>query len=400
MMTKRILLTATCFLGIAMAATIHAQDDLIQKISGNKTEGKAGFTFKRIIDLASTPIENQGSSGTCWSYSTNSFLESEMIKAGKKPMPLAKIFTARCSYVEKADNFVRMNGAVSYGDGGEPHDVVNMYAKYGILPEANYSGLINGAQKNNFNKMQTSLKSMLDEIIKNPTGTVDLSWKQKFQDTLDAYLGAVPETFEYEGKKYTPKTFAKEVVGLNPDDYVEFISQNNTPYWQKAMMMVPDNWAFQWDWNIPATEFTSIIDNALKKGYTVAWGTDVSEPYFSWPNGVAFVPQSPEQYHISLTDAQKKEFFNGPKPEPVISAEMRQVALENLRTTDDHGMHIVGLAKDQNGKEYYIVKNSWGESNDFKGFLYVTKAFVQYKTTGLMVNKKALPVHIRTKLKI
>jgi len=315
-------------------------------------------------------------------------------------MPLAKIFTARCSYVEKADNFVRMNGAVSYGDGGEPHDVVNMYAKYGILPEANYSGLINGAQKNNFNKMQTSLKSMLDEIIKNPTGTVDLSWKQKFQDTLDAYLGAVPETFEYEGKKYTPKTFAKEVVGLNPDDYVEFISQNNTPYWQKAMMMVPDNWAFQWDWNIPATEFTSIIDNALKKGYTVAWGTDVSEPYFSWPNGVAFVPQSPEQYHISLTDAQKKEFFNGPKPEPVISAEMRQVALENLRTTDDHGMHIVGLAKDQNGKEYYIVKNSWGESNDFKGFLYVTKAFVQYKTTGLMVNKKALPVHIRTKLKI
>lgn len=399
-MNRKYLFGAALAFTLCASLSLTAQDDLIKKISGNKTEGKAGFVFKRIIDLESTPIENQGSSGTCWSYSTNSFLESEMIKAGKKPLPLAKIFTARCSYIDKADNYVRMNGSVNYGDGGEPHDVINMYAKYGILPEANYSGLINGATRHNFGKMQTALKNMLDEIIKNTTGTVDLSWKQKFSDTLDAYIGAVPETFTYEGKQYTPISFAKEKVGLNPDDYIEFISQTNTPYWQKAMMMVPDNWAFQWDWNIPATEFTNIIDNALKKGYTVAWGTDVSEPYFSWPNGVAFVPQNPELYVRNLTDDQKKEFFSGPKPEPVITPEMRQRGLENLRTTDDHGMHIVGLAKDQNGKEYYVVKNSWGVSNDYKGFLYVTKAFVQYKTTGLMVNKKALPTDIRKKLKI
>jgi bleomycin hydrolase len=275
-----------------------------------------------------------------------------------------------------------------------------MYAKYGILPYDNYTGLVNGATKNNFNAMQTGLKAMLDSIVKNPTGTVDLTWKDRFKDSLDKYLGAVPQQFEYKGKQYTPVSFAKEVVGLNPNDYVEFISQNNTPYWQKAMMMVPDNWAFQWDWNIPAQEFTNIIDNALKLGYTVAWGTDVSEPFFSWPNGVAFVPENPENYKGGLTDEQKKELFNGPKTEPVITAELRQKGLENLRTTDDHGMHIVGMAKDQNGKDYYLVKNSWGESNDFKGFLYVTKAYVQYKTTGLMVNKKAIPVNIKQKIGI
>ena len=399
-MVKKFLFFSAICLTFAFNATLYAQDDLIKKISGNKTEGKAGFTFTRIIDLESTPIEDQGSSGTCWSYSSNSFLESEMIKAGKKPVQLSKIYTARWSYVDKADNYIRMSGAVSYGDGGEPHDVINMYAKYGILPEANYTGLINGAVRNNFFKMQRSLKGMLDSLLKSPSGVVDLGWKKRFNDTLDAHLGPVPQTFLFEGKEYTPLTFAKERVGLNPDDYVEFISQTNTPYWQKAMMMVPDNWAFQWDWNIPATEFTNIIDNALKKGYTVAWGTDVSEPYFSWPNGVAFVPQNPEQYHRSVTNAQKKELFSGPKPEPEITPELRQRGLENLRTTDDHGMHIVGLAKDQNGKEYYVVKNSWGKTNDYHGYLYVTKAFVQYKTTGLMVNKKAIPKNIRKKLKI
>ncbi|MCH5685742.1 hypothetical protein LWM68_16670 [Niabella sp. W65] len=156
--------------------------------------------------------------------------------------------------------------------------------------------------------MQTSLKAMLDSIVKNPTGTVDLAWKDRFKDSLDKYLGKVPQQFEYNGKQYTPVSFAKEVVGLNPDDYIEFISQNNTPYWQKAMMMVPDNWAFQWDWNIPPQEFTNIIDHALKLGYTVAWGTDVSEPFFSWPNGVAFVPQNPEIYKGGLSDEQKKNF--------------------------------------------------------------------------------------------
>lgn len=398
-MKKKFLSLAAICISVSL---LHAQDDLIKKISANKgDDAKKTFQFTDVINLSTTPIENQGSSGTCWSYSTNSFLESEMIKAGKKPLPLAKIYTARCAYVEKADSYVRMSGAVNWGDGGEPHDVINMYAKYGAVPESVYSGLTYGAKTNQFGEMQAVLKSLLDAVIKNPNGTISPAWKQAFSGTLDAYLGKVPETFTYEGKSYTPASFGKEVVGLNPDNYVEFISQTNTPYWQKAMMTVPDNWAFQWDWNLPLNDITSIIDNALKNGYTVAWGADVSEPYFSWPNGVAYVPEDPISLNTKrMSPDQKKEMFNGPKPEANITPELRQEALDNGLTTDDHGMHIVGLSKDQNGREYYIVKNSWGENNDYKGFIHVTKAYVQYKTTSILVNKNAIPTEIRKKLSL
>jgi len=376
----------------------HAQDDLVKKASESKSvDGSKGYKFQDIVNLSTTPIEDQGSSGTCWSYSTNSFLESEMIKAGKKPVPLSKIFTARNSYVEKAENYVRLDGGMSYGDGGEPHDVINMYAKYGTIPESVYSGLANGEARNNFGDMQANLKSILDNTVKSTDKNP--SWKAAFSAVLDAYLGKVPETFNYNGKSYTAKSFANEVVGLNTDDYVEFISQTNTPYWQKAMMMVSDNWAFQWDWNIPMTDFTAIIDNALKNGYTVAWGTDVSEPYFSWPNGVAYVPTNALAINPKkLTQADKDALFNGPKDEMAITPELRQAAIENGKTSDDHGMHIVGISKDQNGKEYYIIKNSWGETNEYKGFLRVTKAFVQYKTMSILVNKKGLPADIRKKI--
>ncbi|WP_018628114.1 aminopeptidase C [Niabella aurantiaca] len=396
-MRRKFFLTAVLSVTVAGGSWLHAQDDLIKKISGNSSDS-TGFRFTNIINLAVTPVENQGSSGTCWSYSTNSFLESEMIKAGKKPVPLAKIYTARKSYEDKAANYVKMNGAVSWGDGGEPHDVINMYAKYGIVPEEAYTGLLNDAKTNNFSEMQAVLKAILDAVIKNPAGVLSPNWKKAFSATLDAYLGAVPPMFTYQHKSYTPQSFAKEVVGLDPNNYIEFISQNNTPYWQKAMMMVPDNWAFQWDYNIPPTAITDVIDHALKNGYTVAWGTDVSEPYFSWPNGVAFVPQNPTSYIKKISDAQKKELFNGPKPEPEITPELRQIGIENSQTSDDHGMHIVGLAKDQNGKEYYIVKNSWGTGNDYKGYLHVTKAYVRFKTTSILVNKNAVPPAVASKI--
>ncbi|MCF3108029.1 aminopeptidase [Niabella sp. CC-SYL272] len=396
-MRRKFFLTVVLSITVAGSSWLHAQDDLIKKISGNSSDS-TGFRFTNVINLAVTPVENQGSSGTCWSYSTNSFLESEMIKAGRKPVPLAKIYTARRSYEEKAANYVKMNGAVSWGDGGEPHDVINMYAKYGAVPEEVYTGLLNGATTNNFSEMQAILKAMLDAVIKNPAGVLSPRWKSAFSATLDAYLGAVPPMFTYQNKSYTPQSFAKEVVGLDPNNYIEFISQNNTPYWQKAMMMVPDNWAFQWDYNIPPSMLTEVIDYALKNGYTVAWGTDVSEPYFSWPNGVAFVPQDPMSYIKNIAPVQKKEWFSGPKPEPEITAELRQLGIENGQTSDDHGMHIVGLSKDQNGKEYYIVKNSWGTSNDYKGYLHVTKAYVQFKTTSILVNKKAVPQSVASKI--
>ena len=392
-MKRIILLSALLAGGFSWA---HAQVDLVNKVMNNQSEGaKEHFHFTTVVNAEATPVENQGNSGTCWSYSTNSFVESEMIKAGKPAIHLSPIYSARCAYLEKAENYVRMHGAVSYGDGGEPHDVINMLAKYGAMPESVYTGLHYGTKINDFGEMQAVLKGMLDAIIQNKNGSLSPVWKDAFNSVLDAYLGTVPKTFEYKGKTYTPQSFAKDFVGLNPNNYIEFISETNEPYWKKGMMMVPDNWEFQWDYNIPMDDITKIIDNALKNGYTVAWGADVSEPYFSWKNGVAYVPATPVR---DMTPEQRATMFDGPHPEMTITPELRQEAFDNYQTTDDHGMQITGMAKDQDGHEYYIVKNSWGTHNDYNGYLYVSKNYVRYKTTGFMVNKKAVPADIMDKL--
>lgn len=386
-------------IALALAPSlVQAQDELVKKLEKNHSDSsKNKFVFTPQIDLAHTSVKNQASSGTCWSYSTNSFLESEMIKAGKKPVELAQIYSARRVYSDKADNYIRMHGAVAWGDGGACHDVINMYAKYGAMPQEAYTGLHYGFNKNKFAEMQGVLKAVLDELVKNPNGKLSPNWKQAFEAIMDSYLGAVPESFVYKGKRYTPQSFADEVVGLNPDDYVEISSFTDQPYYKKTLLMVPDNWSFDKVYNVKMQDITSIIDHALQKGYTVAWATDVSEKYFSWKNGVAYVP---EKDYDDMSDTEKKYIFNGPKPERKITPQMRQEAFNNYSTTDDHGMHIVGTATDQNGREYYVVKNSWGTTNDYKGFLYVTKAYVQYKTTAFLLNKKGIPYELRTKMNL
>lgn len=390
----------TLFTLLAIITLANAQVNLVNKTSDTAGDS-IGFHFTNIIDLSTTPIENQGRSGTCWSYSTNSFLESEMIKAGKIPVELSKIYTARCQYMDKADRYVRFQGNMGWGDGGEAHDVINMYAKYGAVPEADYTGLVNGRKINKFGPMQKVLKGILDSVIALHGPYDPNAWKAQFKKVLDDSLGIVPQTFTYDGKSYTPQTFADDVVGLDAGNYEEFISESKHPYYKKTLMEFSDNWAFQYVYNITPTDFTTIIDNALSHGYTVAWSTDVSEPYFNWmPFGVAFVPVNALQLEgKKLTKEEKKTIFNGSREELTITPTMRQRSLDNLTTTDDHGMHIVGFAKDQDGKEFYIVKNSWGDSNEYKGFLYVSKAYVQYKTTSILVNKKAIPKKIRKSLK-
>ncbi|WP_118973135.1 C1 family peptidase [Taibaiella koreensis] len=375
-----------------------AQDNLVKSLDKNSSDSsKSKFRFTEVIALANTSVKNQASSGTCWSYSTNSFLESEMDKAGKQPVELAQLFSARNVYAEKAESYIRMHGKLEWGDGGACHDVINMYAKYGAIPQSLYTGLHYGTSKNKFAEIQTVLKAMLDAWVSNPNGKLSPNWKEAFNAVLDSYLGKVPETFTWEGRKYTPQSFGKEVVGLDPKDYVELSSFTNKPYYKKMILMVPDNWSMDMIYNVAFNDITDIIDNALSKGYTVAWATDVSEKSFSWKNGVAYIP---EKEYEDMSDEEKKEMFNGPQPERVVTAEMRQQAFDNYSTTDDHGMHIVGLAKDQNGREYYIVKNSWGTTNDYKGYLYVTKAFVRLKTTAFLLNKKAIPQALRTRMNL
>ncbi|OXA94335.1 C1 family peptidase [Flavobacterium hercynium] len=373
-----------------------AQDVLVNSLKLNASDkSKENFKFTEQINLGTTSVKAQGSSGTCWSYASNSFLESEMIRLGKQPVELSQIFSARNVYVEKGINYVRMHGAVTLGDGGALHDVINMYKKYGTVPREVYTGLNYGTDKNKFGEMAALIEGVLEAVVKNPNGELTPNWQKAYAAVIDSYLGKVPENFTYKGKNYTPQTFAKEVVGINPDEYIEISSFTTAPYYQKTLMAVPDNWSFDQVYNVKVNDMTDVIDNALKKGYTVAWATDVSEKSFSWKNGVAYVPTKKFE---DMTAEEKADMFNGPKPEPEITPEMRQTAFDNYTTTDDHGMHIIGLAKDQTGREYYIVKNSWGETNDYKGFLFVTKNFVKYKTTALMLNKGGIPSDIAKKL--
>jgi bleomycin hydrolase len=375
-----------------------AQDYLVNSLKNNQSaNSKDSFVFKDVINIENTPVKNQGSSGTCWSYSANSFLESEMIRLGKQPVEISQIYTARNAYIEKGINYVRMHGAITLGDGGALHDVINMYRKYGALPQSAYTGLNYGTTNNKFGEMAAINEGLLAAVVKNPNGELSPSWQKAYTAVIDSYLGEVPKNFDYKGKKYTPQTFAKEVVGINPDEYVELSSFTDHPYYSQFVMMVPDNWSLDLIYNVKMNELTDIIDNALKNGYTVGWAGDVTEKGFSWKNGVAYIPN---KNFADMTAEEKDGLFKGPQTELDITPELRQKAFDNYQTTDDHGMHIVGLSKDQNGKEYYIVKNSWGATNDYKGYLYMTKNFVKYKTTAILLNKGGLPKDLSKKLNI
>lgn len=380
---------------ILASGSVNAQDNLIYSLQHNESDKSAKtFKFTPVVNAEATSVKDQKSSGTCWSYSTNSFLESEMIRMGKKPVDIADLYTARNTYIEKGINYVRMHGALTLGDGGACHDVINMFAKYGAMPQQAYSGNGYGSGRSS-DRMNEVTKAILEKVVKAPEGKFDPNWKVQYIRAIDSSMGEVPERFSYEGKEYTPKTFAAEVVGINPDDYVELSSFNTAPYYKKAVLMVPDNWSFDQVYNVQMDDITNTIDHALKAGYTVAWATDVSEKGFSWKNGIAYIPSKNVK---DMTGEEKRNMFNGPKPEKQITVEMRQASFDNYQTTDDHGMQITGIAKDQNGKEYYIVKNSWGTSNDYKGYLYVTKNFVKYKTTAFLLNKNGIPADLREKL--
>lgn len=389
-------LFAAVLIALAATSNVSAQDDLMNKVKANQSaNSKDHFTFTDVINLENTSVKDQGSSGTCWSYSGNSFIESEMIRMGKKPVELAQIFTARNAYVEKGKMYVKMHGAVTLGEGGAFHDVMNMYKKYGTVPRSAYTGLQEGQIRNNFSEMSKMSESVLASVIKNDK--LSGNWLKAYTSVIDTYLGEAPTEFTYEGKKYTPKTFADQVVGVKAEDYVEISSLKEYPYYSKFVLLVPDNWSFDLVYNVKMDELVETVDNALKNGYTVAWAGDVSEKGFSWKNGVAFVP---EIDFAQMTTEQKAEMFNGPKAEKKVTEDERQKAFDNYETTDDHGMHITGIAKDQNGKEYYIVKNSWGLSNDYKGYMYMTKEFMKYKATGIMLHKNAVPKAIAKKLAI
>ncbi|MFU1858104.1 aminopeptidase C [Sphingobacterium sp. NGMCC 1.201703] len=356
---------------------------------------KTEYVFTDVINLGCTSVKQQGASNTCWSYTGNSFLESEMIRMGKAPVEISQVFTARQAYLDKAHNFVRLHGGLTMGEGGQLHDVLNVFRKYGAMPRSAYAGLRGNRTYNDFREMTPMLNAMLKVLVKNRP--LVPNWERAYTAILDTHLGELPEKFDYKGKTYTARTFADQMIGIDPDDYIGFASVTDQPYYKPFVLLVPDNWSFDRFYNVPMQELTDIIDHALQQGYTLAWTTDVSEKSFSWQYGIAYVP---EKSVDRMTKDEKKKMFVKPMPEKKITAEERQAAFDNYTTTDDHAMHIVGLAKDQTGKEYYLVKNSWGKANDFKGYMYISKAYVKYKTITLMLNKNGLSPTLLAKMKL
>ena len=376
-----------CLFVAAASSNIQAQ---------TKTNKKGShIEFTTINQIKTTSVKDQSQSSTCWSFSTESFLESELSRMGKEPVDLSEMYIVRKAYELKAWRYVRMLGKAQFGPGGEPHDVINIIRDYGILPEMAYPGTENG-EKINHNELDAVLKAYLDEVIKlHSNGKLGKYWFDGYKGILDAYLGKVPESFNYDGKSFTPQTFLKH-LGINPEDYIEITSFNHHPYYKQFMMEVADNWSTDLIYNVSMEDLGNIADNSLKNGYGLEWASDVSEKGFSFKNGLALVPYKPWS---ELNDKEKDSLFNYPSEEMNITPQLRQDAFDNLSTQDDHGMHFVGIVKDQTGKTYYIVKNSWGTSNnDCDGMFYCSKNYFLYKTTAILVNKNAVPKDILKKL--
>lgn len=374
-----------------------------------KTEDE-GYVFTTVKELKITPVKNQNRTGTCWCFSTLGFLESELLRMGKGEYDLSEMFIVSKNYKDKAEKFVRLHGELNYAQGGSFEDVLQAWKDYGIVPESVMNGLQYGEDMHVHNELESASRAYLDQIIKNPNRKLSTAWKKGFDGIIDAYLGTAPEKFTYNGKEYTPKSFAAE-LGINPDDYVSLTSYTHHPFYSEFAIEVQDNWRWATSYNLPIDELMQVFDNAINTGYTIAWGSDVSEKGFT-RNGIGVIPDiesmersgSDQDRWLGLStsekDAEIKKMMEKPCKELEITQEMRQEAYDNYETTDDHGMQIYGITKDQTGKKFYMIKNSWGTDNKYKGTWYISENFVKYKTMNIVVHKDALPQAIKDKLHI
>lgn len=370
-----------------------------------------GYVFTPVKELKITPIQNQNRTGTCWCFSTLAFLESELIRMGKGEHNLSEMFVVNHTYRDKAEKFVRMHGTMEFAQGGAFDDVIYAIKHYGIVPELVMPGLEYGEDIHVHGEMESAMRGYVDAIIKNKNSKLSTSWKKGFAGIADAYLGALPEKFTYNGKEYTPVTYANE-LGFNMDDYISLTSYMHHPFYTSFPLEIPDNWRWSPSYNLPIEELMQVFDNAINTGYTIAWASDVSEIGFT-RNGVGLAPDvkaietsgSDQDKWVGLSATEKNAEIRKMLEIPGIqevwaTQEMRQHAFDNYQTTDDHGMQIFGIANDQNGKKYYMVKNSWGTDSKYNGIWYVSEAFARYKTMDIVVHKDAIPRAIRTKLGI
>lgn len=371
-----------------------------------KDKAEEGFVFTTVKENPITSIKDQNQSSTCWSFSSLGFLEAELLRQGKGEFDLSEMFVVHKTMEDRAVNYVRYHGDASFSPGGSFSDIVFCYRNYGMVPQEAMPGIMYGDSLPVHNELDAVAGAYVQAIGKGKFKKLTPVWKKGLAAIYDTYLGKCPESFTYKGKTYTPRTFADEALGLNMDDYVSLTSYTHHPFYTQFSVEVPDNWRNELSYNLPIDELMEVMDNAIEKGYTFAWGADVSEDGFT-RDGIAVCPDvekgaeltgSDMAHWLGLSKADKcKELTSKPLPEIEVTQEMRQEAFDNWETTDDHGMLIYGLAKDQNGKEYYIMKNSWGFSGKYKGIWYVSKAFAKYKTMNILVHKDAVPAAIAKK---
>ena len=399
MMKKSILIAA---LGLFSLNTM-AQD----------TPKEEGFVFTTVKENPITSIKNQNRAGTCWCYSGLAFIESELLRMGKGEYDLSEMFIVHNTYLDRADKAVRTHGDISFSQGGSFYDVIYGMKTFGLVPEEEMRpGVMYGDTLSNHNELTAVSDAVVAAIAKGNHRKLqadkdnNLLWKKAIASIHDIYLGERPEKFTYKGKEYTPKSFY-ESTGLNADDYISLTSYTHHSFYQPFVLEIQDNWRWASSYNLPIDELMQVFDNAINKGYTIAWGSDVSEQGFT-RDGVAVMPDAEKVQELSGSDMahwlkmkpEEKKLNSKPQPQKWCTQEERQLAYDNWETTDDHGMLIYGIAKDQEGNEYYMVKNSWGQAGTYKGLWYASKAFVRYKTMNIIVHKDALPKDIAKKLGI
>lgn len=377
---------------------------------GQEGQKEEGYQFTPVKELKITPVKNQNRTGTCWSFSGVGLIEAELLRTGKGEYNLSEMFIANHSYKDKADKFVRLHGKLNFAQGGSFADVIYVFKHYGAVPGELYKGLEYGQDNHVHGELAEVATAYVNAVIKNRDKKLSTAWKKGFDSVIDTYLGKLPETFTYQGKQYTPKSFG-ESLGLNFDDYVSLTSYTHHPFYSQFPLEIEDNWRWAQSYNLPINELMEVFDHAINNGYAIAWGSDVSEKGFT-RNGIAVAADiealessgSDQARWVGLSqmekDAEIKKLVEKPCKEIEVTQELRQQAYDNYQTTDDHGMLIYGIAKDQTGKKFYMVKNSWGTESKYKGHWYASEAYVAYKTMNIVLHKDALPKNIQSKLGI
>lgn len=392
-------------LSLAALAALCTSAYAVEPVNPDST----GFKFTDVKLVKTTPVKDQNKSGTCWCFASTSFLEDELLRKTGKEYDLSEMFTVYHCYLDKAKKFQRMGGKINFAQGGSAVDVPYVWTTYGAVPEEVYAGLNYGEDKHDHYEMADLLTGYMEAIAK-PRKKLSTAWQKGLEGILDAYLGKLPESFKYEGKTYTPQSFAKSLP-LDMNDYVAITSFTHHPFYIWFPIEVADNWLWEKSFNVPMEEMKAVVDNAIEKGYPVVWSADVSEPGFKWMQGYALLPEAKDAKDMDNTELSRwvklsdkdreaeKYKITGPCKEQTVTQESRQKGFDNLETTDDHGMEIVGIATDQEGNRYYKVKNSWDTNQIYDGFFYVSEPYFLAKTMGIYVNKEALPKETAKRLK-